>query len=353
MINIACAVFAIILYAIFFAVATLTHNGSLYFIGFFITLIVYAFISNIVDHWVGYMFKYGSIHAIMRAYTTGAVSENYFNDSVEYIKSGFIKANVYFVIDKLVNAAVRGVTKLVNFITGFLPDNIKNFIDIFINMYLDCIDECCLAYSMIRADENVAKTSCDGVVLYFQNAKNMLKPAFKTTVRIFLTRAAVTLITLILLFQPLLALAFCLVAFSVINPFLHHRVLCETITSYLGYALSDNVRTDIYGKLSEVKPFKKLMDKCADPEFEPAPGNPSYAASAARTQATAQNIPKPQMNTIPEPDVPRMSDEQIMWQQAWEKMSPNQKQMYVNMGPSEQLAWKKQILKALYNYDMQ
>ena len=185
------------------------------------------------------------------AYTTGQVSPTYFDDSVNYIKGSFVKANVYLVVDRLVNAAVRGVTKLVDFVISFLPDNIKSFVNTFINIYLNYIDECCLAYSMIHSDENIAKSSCDGIVLYYQNAKGMLG------------------FVLLFVFPPLGILAW-LVGYSVVTPFLTHRVLCDTMVAYLAYATANEVRNDLYGTLMKVNPFKKLYNKQVDPAFQRA-----------------------------------------------------------------------------------
>ena len=349
MLNIACVVGSLLLGAIICGIAMLTKSGGLLFGGFMIALVVYSVSSNIVEHYIGYMFKYGAVHAIATAWATGQVADSYFNDSVEYIKNGFLKANIYMVLDKLIHAAVRGVTKLVNFITGFLPKNIQNFMETFINMYLDYIDECCLAYSMLHADQNVAKSSCDGIVLYYQNGKNMLAPAFKTSIRIVLTKGAVVLTASLLLAWWPLALAWCLFGMAIVVPFLNHRVLCNTIVAYLDCVQNCEVQHDLYEKLSKVKAFQKLREKVGDPDYDPAPGNSKEVVRAMKNNTDA---PKPVSDVIPEPPQPKVSQEEMMWQQAWNRMSDKQRQMYRDMSEDQRLSWKRQILKSLFNYDM-
>lgn len=353
LLNVAMAVGSILLFILVGGIGLATKSAGMVFGGLFLSLIVYKIGGNIINHYIGYMFKYGAVHAIMKGVVEGRISDTYFSDSVEYVKNGFLKSNIYMVVDKLVNAAVRGVTRLANFILGFLPENIRNMMNIFINIYLNYIDECCLAYSMIHVDENVAKSSCDGIVLYYQNAKSLLKPAFKTSLRVIITKGIIFLIGFLFLFWVPLAVIWWMLALAIVDPYLNHRILCETMVAYLDVALKDTVRTDIYEKLHKCRPFAKLQEKENDPNWDIAPGNPSYAAAAVNTEVIRQSVPIPEPEVkIPEPEVPAMSQEQIMWQQAWQRMSPQQKQMYNGMSPTDQNNWKKQILKALFNYDM-
>lgn len=269
--RIICAGGALVWFAILGLIGLAIKSGGLIYGAALSGLILYAIASSIVENYIGYMFKYGAVHAIAMAYTTGQISPTYFDDSVNYIKGSFVKANVYLVVDRLVNAAVRGVTKLVDFVICFLPDNIKSFVNTFINIYLNYIDECCLAYSMIHSDENIAKSSCDGIVLYYQNAKGMLMPALKTSIRVVLVDGAVFLLGFVLLFVfPPLGILTWLVGYSVVTPFLTHRVLCDTMVAYLAYATANEVRNDLYGTLMKVNPFKKLYNKQVDPAFQRA-----------------------------------------------------------------------------------
>lgn len=271
--RIACAGGALVWFFLLAAIGWAIKSGGLVFGAGVSAFVLYCIASSVVENYIGYMFKYGAVHAIAMAYTTGQISPTYFDDSVNYIKGSFVKANVYLVVDRLVNAAVRGVTRLVDFVISFLPKNIKNFVNTFINIYLNYIDECCLAYSMIHSNENIAKSSCDGIVLYYQNAKGMLVPALKTSLRIVIVDGVLFLIGFVFWFVfPVLGIVAWLIGYSVVTPFLNHRVLCDTMVSYLAYATTNEVRSDLYGTLMKVNPFKKLYNKQVEPEFQRANG---------------------------------------------------------------------------------
>lgn len=355
LINMAVAVVSIILACIIGGLGALFKSSGIIMGGVLVGIIVYAVGSSIVQNYIGYMFKYGSIHAIMKACTTGQISQTYFEDSVEYVKNGFLKANIYMVVDKLINQAVRGVTKLVNAVIGFLPDNIKNFVNTFINIYLDYVDECCLAYSMMHPTENVAKTSCDGIVLYYQNAKNFLAPAFKTSIRVVVTNFLIVLSGFVFLFFWPLAIAWWLFGFAIVGPFLRHRVLCNVMVEYISYAQTAQVQTDLYDRLSTVRAFQNLRDRINNADFNPAPGNPVNTQSAMnqmRRSGQSNSIPTPSQSRIPEPQTQAPTQEQMMWQQAWGRMNDSQRRQYNSMQPEQQIAWKRQILKTLFNYDL-
>ncbi len=392
LLNMACAVGALILFAVFMVISLLTTSGGLAIGGAVISLFVYAFAKGIVQHYIGYMFKYGAVHAIAMAKLNGSVSDSYFNDSVEYIKNGFLKANAYLVVDKLIHAAVRGVTRLANFILGFLPDNLKNMIDTFLGIYLDYIDECCLAYAMLHPNENVAKSSCDGVVLYYQDAKGLLKPAAMTVLRVTITNFVIAIIGLIFIVFPPVSMIVWLLLYSIVTPFLEHRILCNTICPYLDYAMTNEVRTDVYAKLQNCRPFQKLVSRMEDPMFDPAPGNEGFDANTMRAavkntkteyngdqyeyeqqsaesdslssqtnvgqvstvnqKAKPRTVEVPNPIPIPEPPKREPTQEQVLWQKAWERMSAEQKRTYNAMDETRRKAWKVQILKALFNYDL-
>lgn len=365
----------------------ITKNEGFLIFGLLGVLILNAIVSSIIEHYVTYMFKYGAVHAIATACMTGSVSPTYFNDSVDFIKNSFLKANVYLVVDRMVGRAVRGVTRLVNFVLGFLPDNIKGIVDTFINAYLNYIDECCLAYSICRPTENVGKTSCDGIVLYYQNAKAMLKPAAKVVLRKYLTVGIFYVVGLACLLIPIygfnyvIAVMVILIGLSIYEPYLNHHILCDLIPDYLSYALHNEPQTDVYSKLQKVNPFRKLQEKQNDSSWDPAPGNSAFTADYVRNMEqsptiesevhnetsyqteqsnVAVNVSSATSNTsqsqvtfngIPMP-TQKPSQEEIYWQQAWNRMSDRQKEMYKNMDDAQRLNWKRQILKSVFNYDM-
>lgn len=406
LLNIFCAVASIVIGGLLAGVGLLVKSEGMVIGGLVVGVIIYITSAAIVQHYIGYMFKYGAVYAIAKSHANGYISKTYFNDSVEYIKTGFLKANAYFVLDRLVSGAVRGVTKLANFVLGFLPDNLKNIINTFIDIYLNYIDECCLGWSMIHPEDNVVKSSCDGVVIYYQNAKDLLKPAFMTSIRVLLTRFIILVSGCFFIFFPPLTMAWWVLVFAVVSPYLEHRVLCNTMVAYLDLADNTEIRTDLYAKLNKCRPFQKLRSKMEDPTFDVAPGNENINAhimrkaseevqcedgaaesftdtsvsfndtsvtfketaetfrdaalkKAAEVTSKANDFMSqravPVMNqnaVIPEPPRDEPTPEQVMWQKAWDRMTPDQKRQYSSMDSTRQRAWKAQILKALFNYDL-
>nr|MDE7445113.1 hypothetical protein [Lachnospiraceae bacterium] len=58
--------------------------------------------------------------------------------------------------------------------------SIVNFVQIFIGIALGYVDEYCLGYTFYKKEEGAFKCGCDGVVIYYQNAKHLLKNAVFT-----------------------------------------------------------------------------------------------------------------------------------------------------------------------------
>ena len=51
----------------------------------------------------------------------------------------------------------------------------------FIGIALGYVDECCLGYTFINTQQSATKRACDGVCIYFQNIKTLLKNAAVVT----------------------------------------------------------------------------------------------------------------------------------------------------------------------------
>ena len=271
LLRLASAGVALVLCLVISGISLAVGSANGFFAGIAISILIYAILNSVLTNYIGYMFKYGSIYAIMNAYADGEISPTYFNDSVDYIKNDFLKPHIYLVVDKAVSAAVKGITRIVNFIIGFLPDNIKNIADLFLNIYLNYIDECCLAYSMYHDDQNVAESTCDALVLYYQNAKGFLMPALKTTLLVVVVEGGISLLGFfICMLQPIVGFILWLLMISVSTPFIDHKILCTTVCEFLEYSFDNEVQYDLYDKLSKIKAFKKIQDKIGNEDWEPA-----------------------------------------------------------------------------------
>jgi len=291
-------------------------------IGFLIWMGSIGVVRFFIMHYVGYLVKAGHLAVLAQATITGKVPRDQVKYGINKVKERFATANIYFAIDKLVTGAVkqiqRGIEKLSNSLS-FVPgmEHIASLAKFFVELSLGYIDECCLSYTFLKVKQNAYKSACDGVVLYAQNIKLLLKNAAKTMLKVvFLTVAAVLIIFIPvgLLFRLMHWHGFiafvlaCLIAWVVKFAFLDSFILCQTMAAYLDAAKETKISFDLYGKLSGISSsFKELFEKGRGemrrpaqspdaPDTEPAPD--AYDAGG---QPPPPARPRPEMRSASRP----------------------------------------------------
>ncbi len=265
-----------------------------------------------IMHYFGYLVKAGHVAVLAEAVTTGKVPDNQVNYGKEAVKKRFATSNVYFAVDKLVSGAVkqiqRGISKLGNAL-DFIPGmgavtGIANF---FVELSLGYVDECCLGYTFYKKEQGAFRSACDGVVIYAQNIKHLLKNAAKTMLKVIL----LSLLVLVLVFVPI-GLLFRLLSWNafigfllavfitwVIKfAFLDSYILCQTMASYMEVAPTTEITFDLYGKLSKISgKFKELFNKgkAEEPQMAYAGAGQSNAQPQYQPQTNVQtaDAPKP------------------------------------------------------------
>jgi len=229
-----------------------------------------------IMHYMGYLVKAGHVAVLAEAVTTGKIPENQVNYGKEKVKKRFATSNIYFAVDKLVSGSVkqiqRGIEKLGNKL-DFIPgmEAVTNVAKFFVELSLGYIDECCLGYTFYKEEQGAFKSACDGVVIYAQNIKELLKNAAKTMLKVFGFMAVVVLIVFVpvgLLFKLLNwsgTIAFLLaifIAWVVKFAFLDSYILCQSMSSYMALAPNTQITFDLYGKLTKISSsFKKLFEE--------------------------------------------------------------------------------------------
>lgn len=112
----------------------------------------------------------------------------------------FAEANVLFVLDQLIKGALAAITGLIGGIAAFIPipglNGIVKFINAVIRMSLTYVDEIILGYNIRQASGQPFETGRQGVVLYAQNARTMVKNAIWLTVMTAILGVIVFLLTL-------------------------------------------------------------------------------------------------------------------------------------------------------------
>ncbi len=267
----------------------------------------------VVMNYVGYLIKAGHIAVLAEAAVTGQVPNNQVNYGKNKVKERFATANVYFAVDKLVSAAVKQIQRGIDKVTGFLNfipgmDKVAGVAKYFVELSLGYIDECCLGYTFYKAEQGAFQSACDGVVIYAQNIKHLLKNAAITMLKVVLATIAAVLAVFIpvgLLFRVLHwsgLVAFiiaCLIAWVVKFAFLDSYILCQTMAGYMEVAPTTQITFDLYGKLSGISTsFKELWEKgkAENPEAAYAAAAPvqenAYAPEAApEAPASAPETP--------------------------------------------------------------
>ncbi|GAA0464128.1 hypothetical protein [Alkalibacillus silvisoli] len=193
--------------------------------GFFIILMIITFFSvlailRFIERYFLYMVKVGHISVVTELLRNGKVPEG--KSQISYGKdqvvNHFGSANVAFVVDKIIFAAVkqiqRWLMRIGNFFS-FVPGakNIMAILSKVMGVSLRYIDEAILSYIMLRKsnakesgadeEESVWKNACDGVVLYAQSWKKIVMTAAGIVVFVYILNITVFLVTVF----PLMALS--------------------------------------------------------------------------------------------------------------------------------------------------
>ena len=97
----------------------------------------------------------------------------------------FTEANLLFVLDQLIKGVIGAITGLIGGIAAFLPipglQGLVGFINAVIRMSLTYVDEIILGYNIRTGSDAPFETARQGVVLYAQNGKPMVKNAIWLT----------------------------------------------------------------------------------------------------------------------------------------------------------------------------
>jgi hypothetical protein len=274
--GLATVIASAVIFAVLMGITWLFKSGGVGFVMFFIWIGATGIISFLLNHYIGYMVKAGHVAVITEAVTAGRVPDNQVEYGKQMVKERFAMSNVYFVLDKLIAAAVRQLQRVVQKITNaasFIPGmkSIQGVINLFLNIALGYIDECCLGYTFLKKDESAFKCAADGVVIYWQNWKTLLKDAAKTTVMVVLLVVAVT-VAAFLVFGGIFRLlnwpgfiAFLIavfVAWAVKKAFIDSYMMVKMMVSYMEVAPSTQITFDLYNKLCGLsRKFKELFDK--------------------------------------------------------------------------------------------
>ena len=261
---------------LFLWIGSLSGSGGGVAIALCLWAILIGGVFTFAERYIGYMLKAGHVAMVTTAVTTGTLPENQLEAAKSMVKERFATANVYFVVDRLVSGAVsqlqRGLQKVEDLL-GKIPgvSVIVSFAQLFVHIALNYIDECCLGYTFLHREQSAFKSAADGVVIYFQNWKTLLKNAAVTTL-IVMGISLVAWLLPFLIFAGLFALlhihwifAFILalmVAVIIKSSFVDSYMMVKMMVSYMQVAPSTEITFDLYDKLCKLSAkFRNLFNK--------------------------------------------------------------------------------------------
>ena len=251
-------------------------SGDAFIVMLLVWMILTAAMYKYIMSYFGYMLKAAHIAVVTKAVSTGEVPDNMVEAGKEMVKARFATSNVYFVIDSLISGAVKQLQSKVDAVGNIfekLPgmDALVSFAKIFIEIALGYVDECCLGYTFLKTEDNAFKAGCDGVVIYFQNAKKLLKNAAGTALVVLLAMAVAMVLPLFVLvpicgalnIPTVVAVILAIMVSSVIrSAFIDSYMLVKTMKTYMEVAPSTEISMDLYGKLCQFSSkFKQLFNK--------------------------------------------------------------------------------------------
>lgn len=261
---------------LFLWIGSLFGSGGTVAIALCLWAILIGGVFTFAERYIGYMLKAGHVAMVTTAVTTGTLPENQLEAAKSMVKERFVTANVYFVVDRLVSGAVsqlqRGLQKVEDLL-GKIPGVavIVSFAQLFVHIALNYIDECCLGYTFLHREQSAFKSAADGVVIYFQNWKTLLKNAAVTTL-IVMGISLVAWLLPFLIFAGLFSLlhihwifAFILaliIAAIIKSSFVDSYMMVKMMVSYMQVAPSTEITFDLYDKLCKLsRKFKNLFTK--------------------------------------------------------------------------------------------
>lgn len=273
-------VFSALLGLILFGIAAAAQNESLVSMLLIVWLLLSIAALGMAQRFVGYILKAGHVAVVTSIVTTGKLPENQLAYGKDMVKKKFPTTAAYFAVDSLVAGAVKQINNgldIIGNLLGKIPgmDTVVSFAKSFVNVALGNVDECCLAYTFYQEEQSAFKSAADGVVIYFQNWKTILKDALKVTAITFLISGIAWILLMVILIGGLsvtgmpgfgaffvgIILAM-MIVIIVKSAFMDSYTMVAMICSYMQVAPSTEITFDLYDKLCGLSSkFKSLFQK--------------------------------------------------------------------------------------------
>ncbi len=148
-------------------------------IGLGIGLVIGIVVLIVTLRYVSYTFKAGQIAMMTKGITEGQLPDDVIGEGKKIVKERFITVAVFYaatgVIKGIFNQIGRGLIAIGNAVGGEKGGNVASAINSIIQVIISYLSDCCLGWVFYRKEENAARATCEGAVLFFKHGKVLAK----------------------------------------------------------------------------------------------------------------------------------------------------------------------------------
>lgn len=196
-------VLTIIWYVVFFGL--LSFLGKDNAMGVWVGLIIIAMplgIAQLFFKYSLYLLKAGHIAVLTELiHGKGVPQQGMVQYGKDAVVSNFGQINILFIVDAMIKGVVSTINSALSWLTSWLPipglNSVVGLVQTIIQMATTYIDESIFSYNLTQQNKNVWQTSCDGLVLYAQNSKEILTVAIWAVVFDWITTGVLYVLMLI------------------------------------------------------------------------------------------------------------------------------------------------------------
>ena len=150
-----------------------------------------------------YLIKLGHIAVLTELITTGNIANGtlgMFEYGKRVVTERFGEVNAMFALGLLISGIVGAFNRTLNWVASLLPvpglDSVMGIVNSLLRASTTYIDETVFSYNLARGDENVFRSSKDGLIYYAQNAKEVLKTSLWVVVLDYVLTGAIWVVML-------------------------------------------------------------------------------------------------------------------------------------------------------------
>jgi hypothetical protein len=151
-----------------------------------------------------YLIKLGHIAVLTELLTTGHIANGtlgMFEYGKRVVTERFGEVNAMFALDLLISGIVGAFNRTLNWVANLLPipglHSMMGVVNAVLRASTTYIDETVFSYNLARGDENVFRSSKDGLIYYAQNAKEVLKTGIWVVVLDYVLTGAIWIVMLL------------------------------------------------------------------------------------------------------------------------------------------------------------